>query len=78
MGASYSGLYEEGEVEHINVPPYTLPLMIKYLYLECLGLTIKKTELEVGKAGYYRQGGARAQLRQLQGAHTSAKRSIMQ
>jgi len=21
MGASYSGLYEEGEVEHINVPP---------------------------------------------------------
>ena len=29
MGASYSGLYEEGEVEHINVPPLPIPLVTK-------------------------------------------------
>ena len=25
MVASYSGIYEEGDIEHINVPPMTLP-----------------------------------------------------
>ena len=29
MGASYSGLYEEGEVEHINVPPLPILMVTK-------------------------------------------------
>jgi len=29
VGASYSGLYEEGEVEHINVPP--VPSLVRFL-----------------------------------------------
>ena len=30
VGASYSGLYEEGEVEHINVPPKNPPQYASY------------------------------------------------
>ena len=41
------------------------PLMTRCVCLDCLGLTTKKTELEVGKISFYGQGDARAHCHQI-------------
>ena len=38
MVASYSGLYEEGDIEHINVPPMALPESESHIYMQGLRL----------------------------------------
>ena len=52
MVASYSGLYEEGDIEHINVPPMTLPESESHIDMHGLRLplysplAIKKAEVQ--------------------------------
>ena len=44
MGASYSGLYEEGEVEHINFPPMPVPDMFAH--------PLRQSYLKIGNSLY--------------------------
>ena len=67
MGASYSGLYEEGKVEHINVPPLPIPMVSKpesWLIVKGISqmgqiqtvLTRKKTKVPGATVGFKATG----------------------